>query len=155
NVTDRMGMSEEIILVSNMPLPLNFLNYDVRFENGKIKHTWQTTNEINTSHFVIELSTNGIDFNAVGEIRSRNHLVHHIYNFTEQSSDFETTEIVYYRLKQVDSDGRFDYSKVVTVKLKASKKITLSPIPVKDYLHISTRDANSLSIVTMDGKEVR
>lgn len=154
NTADRMGMSEDIILVSNMTLPLELLNYQVRLENGNVKHNWITVNENNTSGYVIECSTNGKDFITVGEVKAFNTPEQHSYYFIDNLNS-SIIGILYYRLKQVGKSGEIAYSDVMSIGMKSTKKITMSPNPVKDYLHVYVYDAQSLSLLTLEGKELR
>ncbi len=155
NTTDKMGMAEEIILVSNKPLPLELLGYHVRLEQGNVHHRWTTINEMNTSRFVIERSSNAVDFVPVGEVGAFNTVGRHSYYFTEElPAQLLADGTLYYRLQQVDHDGKSTYSQKVSVELKSAREIRINPNPVKDYLHIYAPDARYLSIISTEGKEV-
>ncbi|MFD1631393.1 T9SS type A sorting domain-containing protein [Pseudopedobacter beijingensis] len=138
-----------------LPLPLTLIGYDARLENTSIKNHWTTASEVNTSHFMIERSINGIDFTAVGRVDSKNTAGQHDYYFTDQlSADLLSISTLYYRLKQVDIDDKSNYSKVVPVKVGLGNKIVISPNPAKDYLRVFVPGAKSLSIISVNGVEV-
>jgi len=67
--------------------------------------------------------------------------------------------IVYYRIKQLDIDGKASYSKVLTVKLKnTNRQITISPNPFTSYLNInmewSSSEVITAKVINVQGREV-
>ena len=101
-------------------LPVILLDF-IAMQNGKtalIK--WQTTEEVKSDYFVVERSIDGTNYSnltnnipAVGQGSS-------IRNY--QAIDYNPSAgINYYRLKMVDIDGSFEYSKVLTVQMKGIK----------------------------------
>lgn len=75
--------------------------------------TWSTSFEENNSMFIVEKSEDGINFSGVGTVEGRGDSEDvSNYNFLDVMSNNEKTM---YRLKQVDNDGSFSFSDVVTV----------------------------------------
>ena len=85
--------------------------------NGKAPELrWTTQLEINNSYFDLERSFNGRNFERAGVVSGQiNSSVITNYQFTDYAVS-NTTGLVYYRLKQVDVDGRFSYSNIIVVK---------------------------------------
>ncbi|GEM_PF-3210470 len=136
-------------------LPLSLLGYNVRMEDGATKSHWTTANEVNTSHFIIERSSNGTDFLAVGRVDAKNTTGQHEYHFTDRlPSHLLSVPTLYYRLLQIDNDGKSSYSQVVPIKVSLNSRVSISPNPAKDYLRISSLGAKSLSIMSTAGAEV-
>lgn len=136
-------------------LPLTLLGYNAELEGAVIKKHWTTTNEVNTSHFIVERSSNGTDFTSTGEIKAKNTPGQHDYYFTDQlPSHLLSASTLYYRLLQVDKDGKSSYSQIVPVKIGISNKIILSPNPAKDYIHVFAPGSKSFSIISTAGTEV-
>jgi predicted phage tail protein len=110
-------------------IPLRFIEFTA-VPNGKdVLLKWITEAEQNTSHFDVEFSTDGAGFTAIGKVNSANTGGEHRYEFTHQSPPGNT---LYYRIRQVDLDGRYQYSKVIRVNLiTATTTITLSPNPAR------------------------
>jgi hypothetical protein len=85
---------------------------------------WTTATESNNSGFMIERSSDKINFNEVAFINGR--------GTTTEVSDYEYVDIIsspgkyYYRLKQIDFDGSFYYSKVVETEVEGSQVFVLS-----------------------------
>lgn len=106
-------------------LPIGLTNFQGEANNQKeIELTWTTSSEVNASHFEIERSTDGKDFIYLGKVATKGTSA--TYQFTDDEFDQSRN---YYRLKMVDLDGRFEYSKVITIYHSEIYNITLSPNP--------------------------
>ena len=78
--------------------------------------TWSTSFEENNAMFVVEKSEDGIEFMNIGSVEgSGNSETLKEYNFLDVMASAQTT---YYRLKQVDFDGSFSYSKITPIQQK-------------------------------------
>jgi hypothetical protein len=100
---------------TNSPLPVTWLSfYGTRLNKQGVLLKWKTATEENNDRFEIERSENGSDFNRIATIQgSGNSKTPLDYQFI----DAETSDALryYYRLRQVDLDGKDDYSKVIVV----------------------------------------
>jgi len=102
------------------PLPVSLINLtarwtDIRYREAQIM--WVTTSEINNSHFVVEQSTDAVHFVPVREVTGNGN-TNQINTYTLIDPSCETMADIqnfYYRLKQVDFDGHFTYSKTVSL----------------------------------------
>lgn len=105
---------------------------------------WSTASEQNNAHFEIEKSYNGTRFELIGKVAGNGNSSENInYSF----EDLNPTILSYYRLKQVDFDGTFEYSQVITVRRSKSwKEFNISPNPVKENLNISFFSASNRSL---------
>ncbi|HOG20547.1 MAG TPA: T9SS type A sorting domain-containing protein, partial [Salinivirgaceae bacterium] len=98
------------------PLPVELINFKAYLHNGQTLLTWLTTTEYNNSHFEVERSDNMIDFIKIGTVYSKAQ-----NGSSTQAIDYAYTDDTpiagtnYYRLKQVDFNGLYSYSKVVSV----------------------------------------
>jgi hypothetical protein len=108
-------------------LPLTWISFNaVKKQNG-IELAWKTASEVNTSHFLIERSADGAHWKTVANVKSKGQEMND-YAFT----DMAPLPVNYYRIKQVDVDDAFSYSKVVMVQHKVeSKQFAVHPNPVK------------------------
>ena len=74
---------------------------------------WATAREFNTSHFEIERSNDAMDFTKIGDLKCGNKkMENQIYQYWDKEPQ---TGINYYRLKQVDLDGTFTYTKTIAI----------------------------------------
>jgi Secretion system C-terminal sorting domain len=100
----------------------------------QVKLEWATSAELNNERFIVETSTEGEVFNRIGEIAGAGTSTEaHTYQFTHQTP---SAGVNYYRLKQVDFDGTFAYSKVIAINAAGNDKIFVFPNPVTDQLNI-------------------
>ena len=112
-------------------LPVNLVSFDAKYNKPDAILNWSTAQEKNFSHFVLEQSTDGINYNQLvivfgaGESDTKKN-----YSYTDKNLAGRKG-LVYYRLKSVDNDGKFDYSSVRIIRLldEEKKGITLSTYP--------------------------
>ena len=97
------------------PLPVVWLSFTGnRMPNGTVQLNWSTATELNNSHFEVEKTSDGKTFTKIDQIKG-NGTTNKIskYAYTDKQPG---TSAVYYRLKQVDFNSKFEYSKLVAVK---------------------------------------
>ena len=96
--------------------------------------SWATASELNNDKFIIETSNEGEIFSGIGEIQGAGTTFEgKTYQFTHHTP---SAGMNYYRLKQMDFDGTFAYSKVVAVEAPGSTDIVAYPNPAKDRLYV-------------------
>lgn len=101
-------------------LPVDLVNFDVS-NNGKNKVSlnWETATEINNDYFQIERSYNARDFESIGKIEGvGNSSNNETYSFIDEKPELNRS--IYYRLKQVDFDGAFEYSLIKKIIIEQS-----------------------------------
>jgi hypothetical protein len=117
-------------------LPLDFLSFSARRKEAVAMAEWTTDNEVNTSHFEVERSRNGIAFEKIGQVPATNRAGQHRYSF-DDATPFKGLN--FYRLKQVDQNGRFKYSAIVKLFFgeKGVNELKLFPQPVQSTLTVA------------------
>lgn len=101
--------------------PLEWLGFQAIQVGEDVELDWQTRSEVNTLQFDIERSADGLMFEKIGTTPARNTSQEvHSYTFADQRVARSRIDKVFYRLKQIDLDGQFSYSKVVSVHLEPS-----------------------------------
>jgi hypothetical protein len=96
------------------PLPISLVNFSAKNMNNTNLLNWQTSQEINASHFEIERSVNNNSFIKIGVVNSVNKVVIEKNNY--QYIDYQPfIGLNYYRLKLVDLDGDYRYSKTIAL----------------------------------------
>lgn len=135
-------------------LPIRLLSFTATKKEKTVLLNWQTASETNNAYFSVERSTNGsTDFSAIGKANSKGNTARLQQYTFEDLSPLNGGN--YYRLKQVDKDGRSTYSKTVFVDFTKSTTIKIYPNPVKDLLQIDGLDASvktNISIVDLSGR---
>jgi beta-glucanase (GH16 family) len=138
-----------------VPVELSYFKAE-KVENNNILH-WETLSELNNSHFEIQRSKNGIDFENIGTVQGKGtSLELKKYNFIDNDPLMNS----YYRLNQIDFDGTITYSTILNVereKIKVSN-ISFYPMPVRENLIIEfesrVSDRFYLTIRTINGSVV-
>jgi hypothetical protein len=129
-------------------LPLTLLEFNGRIQNNDGLLNWKTENEVNTLSFIVERSTNGRNFSAIGTKLSNNAPGINNYAFTDPGVTSLGTQMVYYRLKQKDIDDRFTYSRIVALPLDKSKTVVmLYPNPASNELNLTVNMLRSDKVV--------
>jgi Secretion system C-terminal sorting domain len=115
-------------MLTQANLPVELKSFFGRVEGANARLTWQTATETNNIGFDIEKSTDQITFSKIGFVKGMGNAVQaNDYHFVD--STFE--KIAYYRLKQMDADGKFSYSSVVALQKLGSKgKVKVYPNPI-------------------------
>ena len=100
-------------------LPVKYLSFEGKRVTNSLLLNWITTEEINNNYFQIERSFNGIDFMQIGlALDGFENGTKKEYAFKDYSDLLKNKEIIYYRLKQIDNDGNYTFSKNLIVSLK-------------------------------------
>ena len=123
------GHLNDLWKLSNAPaLPVTLLDISATVVQKNVLVKWQTSQEINTSHFNVERSTDGQRFLSIGSVvAAGNSSSLRKYSFTDQQPLPGT---YYYRVKMVDIDGSYKYSDVVRIIFDATQNISVYPNPV-------------------------
>jgi hypothetical protein len=121
-------------------LPVSLTSFDAKLVSGKAELSWSSGLESNFSHFVIERSYDGKEYDDITMVFSNGqHGSDASYSYSENIKS-ATSGIVYYRLKMVDNDGSFKYSYIRILKLNMKNEglaITTYPNPVASELRIT------------------
>ena len=124
------------VLVPLGPLPVSLLSFTGENLNKQNLLRWQTTNEINTSHFEVQKSINGTNFSLIGIVNATV-INSTINNYTKVDST-PTIGNNFYRLKQIDNDGKFVYSNIILIRVNKNDDIlSVYPNPTASELNIS------------------
>jgi len=121
----------------SVALPIELLSFTAKSINNQYVLTeWKTASEINTDHFTIERSQDAMNYEIVGTVPAAgNSYTPLTYSLSDEDPYLGTS---YYRLKQVDIDGNYEYFGPVAVKLKTDwygmKLVNIYPNPANDKL---------------------
>jgi glucose/arabinose dehydrogenase len=113
------GTLYQVQATADAPLPVNLLNLYATPDNGAVAVTWRTTYEQNVKQFDVEYSEDGIRFKIAGTVVASNSATGHAYQF-RHSVVANTKDKLYYRLRTVDADGNWEYSKVVALQISGN-----------------------------------
>jgi uncharacterized repeat protein (TIGR01451 family) len=142
------------------PLPVTLKTFLANLSSANlVKLNWTTSMEINCKNYEIERSVDGKKFTVTGTVAgSGNTSIEKSYSFSDDMSAVKNNT-VYYRLKQIDFDGRASYSKVASIRLQAGKTgFTVFPNPFSTYVNVnldwSKNETANIKVISMSGKEL-
>lgn len=137
-------------------LPVNLISFTGKNTIEGNLLSWQTTSETNNAGFSVEQSVNGKFFEAIGFVEGSNNVDNQTRNYS--FIDRTPAEISYYRLKQIDFDQTFAYSKIIVVKTSGlitgtqKDSIFIFPNPAQGSLIIEAKNRNQeYRIMTLQG----
>ncbi len=133
-------------------LPVELLEFTATENDNIVLLEWLTVTEINNDYFEIQRSSDGINFETIATIKGAGNSNSLIEYSNVDDSPFRG--ISYYRLKQVDFDGKHSFSDIVAVKI-INEEITIRPNPTSGLLMIDNLKDREIKIVDVTGKTIR
>jgi len=152
------GFSDFAIGASSQgPLPVELISFTAGQEQNGVKLKWSTASEKNNSHFEIQKSNDGKEFETVGIVQGNGNSSSIIeYEFMDYSNH---GHVSYYRLKQLDFDGQFEFSDVVKVQFSTRLfNINIHPNPASNVIYINFDEvvgATTIQFVNAKGQIVK
>lgn len=140
----------------NNPLPVELLSFTAKATKNDVVLNWRTASERNNKGFEIERSVDGKSFESIDFVAGTNDAKVSAYVYTDAAA-LAINNTLYYRLKQVDMDGSFSYSEIVSVSTNNETMASIYPIPAADKLTISNNiglQNCNISIVDLLGRTV-
>lgn len=144
----------------DLNLPVKLLSFTGKKDGEGVVLVWQTASEVNNAKFEIERSNNNTDWTNIGNVKGNGTTnLTSRYRFVDNSLSVAKQEpSLYYRLKQIDFDGAYEYSKTILIQdNKDLEEGIISPNPFSNNLSIELNSLNAglgkLKIVDAMGKE--
>ncbi|RYY87241.1 MAG: T9SS type A sorting domain-containing protein [Chitinophagaceae bacterium] len=134
-------------------LPVTFMGITAKKETSGTRVQWDVADEIDVAGYEVERSTDGNNFTRVGYVAANKKPN---YNFVDANASSLGT--VYYRVKNVDLDGRYKYSSIAKLNGRSSSIVLKAfPLPARNQLTVQHDKMNGgmLSLATADGRTVR
>jgi hypothetical protein len=137
-------------------LAMNFVSVAAEQQDGQVTVNWTVSNEVNTEKYLLEKSLDGKVFTPVGAVSYKTAGSNiNRYDFTDDNG-VSVTGNLYYRVKEIEWTGGYDYSRIVTVSTNMlSGKLAVYPNPVSQSATVNfsmaAQGAVSLKLVDMKG----
>jgi hypothetical protein len=139
-----------VVVTHSCPLPIKLIDFTASDLSGNVSLNWSTEEEINNDHFIIQRSSDGVNFSDITSVQGAG-TTHSVktYTYLDRPGAYA---ILYYRIKQVDINGEYSYSKIASVKNgQSNTSIYPSPLNQGDGLNIKIAGtAGKLKIVIVD-----
>ena len=135
-------------------LPVTWIDFTARSQANGIQLRWSTAAEQQNLYFEVGRSSDGKTFSDIGRVPAAQHSdLSQTYNWLDSSRIFGK---VFYRIRQVDYDQKFNYSKTVALNLENNLSTWISPNPITGLLHIELaarlNGSGELRIFNMQGQ---
>lgn len=139
-------------------LPITLLDFNGKLNVTEVDLAWKTSTESNSSHFEVERSNDGVTFKQIAKVKAK--------GFSTAESSYSTIDPSpekgnnYYRLKMVDNDNSFVYSKIIMVRVNdiATLETKVSPNPFTGkldiYLNLTHDGPVTFKFLDVNGKGV-
>jgi Secretion system C-terminal sorting domain len=138
---------DDVTIAWGTVLPVELMSFDAQTtEGGKTHLTWATGSETNSHSFDIERSQDGKTFAPIGTVKAQGKAAN--YSFVDNTP---LSNMSYYRLKAIDNDQTFEYSKVVSVQNgKGKTAIRIYPTTTQDVLTVENNGAAVESVTVFN-----
>lgn len=141
-------------------LPLRITSFTGNLKDNTVQLTWIVSNQSNVHSYEIERSFNGVTFDKISSKTpdNTNGATNKIYNFSDDVVSINKN-VIYYRIKQLDIDGHYFYTNIISVSLNNTKNnIIIFSNPVKNNLFISIASSKNeqvvVNILTSSGQKI-
>lgn len=126
-------------------LPVEWIDFTASLFEQTVQLNWQTASEQNSSHFTVQRSTNGTDYENTGSVNAAGTSSNvQAYSWSDDVTALKNVKTLYYRLLQVDTDGKHSYSKVIQLRLQGDNAWLRSVVnPVSDKICFTVHTGRS------------
>jgi subtilisin family serine protease len=147
----------DVLAAIAQTLPITLTNFYLKIEDEGNHLFWETQTEANSSHFEVEKSTDGINFKKIGQVKAAG------FSITERRYDYldkDTFEgVCYYRLKEVDRDMTFDYSKILLCRRVNKNHVFIGPNPssgaVIIRMNLAAEQNVNVEVINVAGQKIQ
>lgn len=143
-------------LVAKGALPVTLTDFNGSKEGSTSLLNWSTTAETNSAYFEVQRSTDGKNWIALGNVLALGESSDlHKYDFTDGNP---VNGENLYRLKMVDLDQTYAYSRIISITLEVGYKLSVFPNPTSDVVKIETSNGASVQkveVYSLIGKLVK
>ncbi len=142
-----------VCALANSVLPVKLESFTATAKEKNSLLEWVVSEEINVKQYEIQFSTDGKNFQPVNAITANNK---RHYSMVHTGT---VTGINYYRLKTIDTDGRFAYSGICRINFAAASLFSIYPNPSNGVVHLSlaatmNRKPGAVSVIAINGHVV-
>ncbi len=137
------------------PLPVTLVDFTgTNINNDYIALKWITDLEVNNAYFDVERSSDGANFSYVTKVSGVGNS--NVRQYYEANDDHPYQGVNFYRLKQVDLDGKYSYSPVITVRFGKNYAPVIFPNPASSYFNVvsGNESIREIRVYNTEGKNI-
>ena len=126
------------------PLPVTLVKFHAYAAENSVQLEWMTASEINNDYFLVQRSFDAVNWEEIAELDGHgNSTAIHSYDYIDDQPVLGTS---YYRLKQVDFNGDYEYSEIRAVEFTSSKfRFSIYPNPANESIRLVTSGVENKS----------
>lgn len=150
--------TENTFVINNAVLPVKLSQFEGILKNNVVHLSWKTATEQGTKLFEVERSVDGLKYENIGAVNAKNIGNGAAYSFIDL---MPSAGYNYYRLKIIDTDGKYVYSGIVIIQVKSGGELTtrLYPNPSSDgnvsiNIYGSINGVCTIDVLDMNGRQV-
>lgn len=149
NTSDHYPTFTQLSIVEEAPTPVTWLDFKGKMtELAQAELTWSTASEKNNAYFEIQRSTNAQDFESIGTVKGQGNVTQQTnYSFTDLTP---AEGLNYYRLKQMDADGKYSFSRSIAIEMFGIIKV--GPNPTTGLLKVDGKQVQSIQVRSLMGQ---
>lgn len=149
--THGKGVFRSDLFTPPLTLPVTFTGFTGQNINDANQLRWDVVEEYNLSHYEIERSIDGFNFQKVGNANARNSTAPSTYYHTDNIRNIVASSF-YYRLKAINEDGTYFYSDIIQVRLtnKSGFKILGNPFTEQVSFRYNAAEAGTMKLRILD-----
>ncbi|HTI12691.1 MAG TPA: choice-of-anchor J domain-containing protein [Puia sp.] len=153
--TDHYPVFTQYSFAPLVPSPVKLLDFTAVRQGNLARLNWTTTDANNSKQFIIERSTDNVNFSAIGIILAKsNGSQAGTYTFY----DLLPKPVNYYRLKEVVTGKEFDYSKTIRLDFPKPMVVSVAPNPAFSFVNITVQNTNEavqIQLIDLNGRVVK
>lgn len=135
--TYNYNLNVSLSTCSPVILPVTWLGFTAVEKGGQTALQWKVADEINADHYEIEYSTDGSQFTKLYTLPATTRFA--ATKTYDQLHPFPVAGTNYYRIRQVDKDGRYSYSKTELVRIAKANSIVVAPNPATSFVKVQAK----------------
>lgn len=138
------------VTVSAAPLAVEFTSISAFRTKEGVKVLWEVAQEVDVDFYQIESSIDGINFESIGRVGPKKASQSNHYAFLDTSTRL-IGQTIYYRVKEVDFDGKFEYSRLVSIVMDQNTVMSIMPNPTvyQADVNISFENESELAVLEL------
>jgi hypothetical protein len=147
-----------VTITWNQTLPVKLISFSGRLNGAKVDLNWVTANEMNTKHFEVERGSDGRNFTKIATVAAKgNSNTPTSYDLVDPSP---LKGVNYYRLKIIDTDGKFEYSQIVIIRIEDGIQLVTKVAPnpftgkIDVYLTLTHNTMVDFRFIDINGRMV-
>ena len=148
-----VNLNEIVLAEGTTPLPVTWLDFTAQRQANQVLLQWSTASEINTQDFVVQHSINASDWASLGSIDAAgNSNITNRYSYLHTTPVKGSNTINYYRILQRDLDGKFSFSKILSLRFEDGREeVLVYPNPAVQTLTMYLPTTQHVRLVNQQG----